>query len=255
MSSLIALTRPVSASIGSCELSYIDRQPIDVALASAHHHQYQEALRRIGLEVIDLPALDNLPDAVFVEDVAVVVDEIAVLTSPGAQSRVPEVAAIAPVLRQWRQVVPLGAGTLDGGDVLRLGRHFYVGLGGRTNPAGVAALHTALAPFGYQVTPVSVTGCLHLKTAASSLGDNRVLVHRPWFNTEPLAGLELVDVPAGESWAANVLQIGNEVILPDGFPRTRELLERLGFRTHPVPLSELIKAEAGVTCGSIIFRK
>jgi dimethylargininase len=252
---LTALTRAVSASIGSCELSYIDRQPIDVALASAHHHEYQEALRRIGLEVIALPPLDHLPDAVFVEDTAVVVDEIAVLARPGAQSRVPEVAAIAPELRQWRQVVPLGAGTLDGGDVLRVGRRFFVGLGGRTNPAGAAALHTALAPFGYQVTPVSVTGCLHLKTAASSLGDDRVLVHRPWFEPAPLAGLELIDVPADEGWAANVLHIANEVIMPDGFPGTRELLERLGYRTHPVPLSELIKAEAGVTCGSIIFRK
>jgi dimethylargininase len=152
-------------------------------------------------------------------------------------------------------VVALGAGTLDGGDVLPVGRRFFVGLGGRTNPAGAAALHTALAPFGYQVTPVSVTGCLHLKTAASSLGDDRVLVHRPWFEAAPLAGLELIDVPADEGWAANVLQIANEVILPDGFPRTRDLLERLGYRTHPVPLSELIKAEAGVTCGSIIFRK
>jgi dimethylargininase len=252
----IALTRGVSARLADCELSYVDRQPIDVALARTQHHQYQALLRKLGLEVIELPPLDDLPDAVFVEDTAVVVDEVAVLARPGAASRAPEVASIALALAPYRKVVTLGGtGTLDGGDVLRIERQFYVGLTRRTTAEGAAALGAELAPFGYGVTPVPVTGCLHLKSAASYLGEGRVLVHRPWFDTSPLGGLDLIDVPQDEGWGANVLVLGGEVVMAAGFPGTRALLQRLGLRTHEVPLTELLKAEAGVTCESIIFCK
>jgi len=252
---LTALTRGVSARLADCELSYLDRQPIDVAQARTEHHRYEELLRRLGLEVIELPPLDDLPDAVFVEDAAVVVDEIAVLARPGAASRAPEVASIARALAPYRKVVSLGgAGTLDGGDVLRVERQFYVGLSRRTTAEGAAALGAALSPFGYGVTPLPVTGCLHLKTAASYLGQSRVLVHRPWFDATALKGLDLIDAPADEAWGANVLVLGNDVVMAAGFPRTRELLKRLGLRTHEVAFTELLKAEAGVTCESIIFR-
>lgn len=252
---LTALTRAVSARLSDCELSFLDRKPIDVDGARAEHHQYEELLRQLGLEVIALPPLDHLPDAVFVEDAAVVVDEVAVLTRPGATSRRPEVDTVGQALARWRSVVSLdGAGTLDGGDVLRADRQFHVGLSRRTNAAGAAALGEALAPFGYRVIAVPVTGCLHLKTAASYLGHGRMLVHRPWFDANLLAGYQLIDVPAEEAWAANVLVLGTDVVMAAGFPRTRELLERLGLRTHEVAFAELLKAEAGVTCESIIFR-
>jgi dimethylargininase len=252
---LTALTRAVSARLADCELSFLDREPIDVDGARAEHHQYEDLLRRLGLEVIALPPLDHLPDAVFVEDAAVVVDEIAVLTRPGAISRQPEVESVGQALARWRKVVSFGGtATLDGGDVLRADHQFHVGLSRRTNAAGAAALGEALAPFGYKVTPVPVTGCLHLKTAASYLGEGRMLVHRPWFDASLLAGYELVDVPADEAWAANVLVLGTDVVMAAGFPRTRELLEQRGFQTHEVAFTELLKAEAGVTCESIIFQ-
>lgn len=251
---LTALTRAVSASLSDCELSFLDRRPIDVAGARVEHHGYEDLLRRLGLEVVALPPLDDLPDAVFVEDTAIVVDEIAVLTQPGAASRGPEVASVGQALARWRRVVPLGGtGTLDGGDVLRADRQFYVGLSRRTNAAGAASLGAALSPFGYGVTPVPVTGCLHLKTAASYLGQNRMLVHRPWFDASLLSGFQLFDAPADEEWGVNVLVIGSDVVMAAGFPRTRELLERLGLRTHEVAFTELLKAEAGVTCESIVF--
>jgi len=252
----IALTRAVSASLSDCELSFLDRKPIDVAQARAEHHQYEELLRRLGLEVIELPPLDQLPDAVFVEDTAVVVDEVAVLTRPGAVSRVPEVASVGHALSRWRPVLQLGGtGTLDGGDVLRADGRFFVGLSRRTTAEGAAALGEALAPYGYGVTPVAVTGCLHLKTAASYLGEGRMLVHRPWFDATLLAGFELFDVPANEAWGANVLVLGTDAVMAAGFPGIRALLQRLGLRTHEVAFTELLKAEAGVTCESIIFAK
>lgn len=252
--SQIALTRAVSASINQCELSFLPRQAIDLAQAQRQHDSYNEQLRRLGLTVVQLPTLDELPDAVFVEDTAVVVDEVAVAASPGAASRRPEVESAVAVLSRWRRVVRLPAGaTLDGGDVVRIGRKLLVGLGGRTNPAGAAGLGQQLAPFGYQVLAVPTRDCLHLKTACSALDDRRLLVHRPWIDMSGLAGYELIDVPPEEAWAANVLVLGRDIVMPQGFPQTRELLELQGFRIHAVELSELLKAESGVTCSSIIL--
>jgi dimethylargininase len=252
---LIALTREVSASINQCELSFVPREPIDVARARRQHEGYNEQLRRLGLMVVPLPTLDHLPDAVFVEDTAVVVDEVAVAASPGAASRRPEVDSTVEALSRWRRVVRLPAGaTLDGGDVVRIGRKFLVGLGARTNQAGVSGLGQQLAPFGYQVTGVPTRDCLHLKTACSALDDRRLLVHRPWIEMAGLKGYELIDVPPHEAWAANALVLGRDIVMPQGYPETRELLELLGFRIHAVDLSELLKAESGVTCSSIILK-
>lgn len=250
----IALTRQVSQSINQCELSYMARNPIDVPKARAQHEGYNAQLRRLGLTVVELPTLDALPDAVFVEDTAVVVDEIAVAAFPGAASRQPEVDSTLQTLQRWRKIARLPAGaTLDGGDVLRVGRHFFVGQAKRTNLAGIRGLADALAPFGYDVTAVPTHDCLHLKTACSALDDHRLLIHRPWVDTASFKGFELIDVPAHEAWAANVLVLGRDIVMPQGFPDTREMLELLGFRIHAVDLGELLKAESGVTCSSIIF--
>ncbi len=250
----IALTRPVSTSINQCELSFLDRKLIDVPRAQHQHEAYNEQLRRLGLTVVELPAQHTLPDAVFVEDTAVVVDEIAVAARPGVASRRPEVESAVAVLQRWRRVVPLPEGAmLDGGDVVKVGRHLLVGLGGRTNQAGVDGLGQALAPFGYRVTGVPTRDCLHLKTACSALDEHRLLVHRPWMELAALAGYELIDVPAHEAWAANILVLGRDLVMPFGFPETRDLLEVLGFRVHAVDLGELLKAESGVTCSSIVF--
>lgn len=251
---LIALTRAVSPSINACELTFHEQQPIDVARAAEQHHAYEDCLRSLGAEVIRLPDEPDLPDAVFVEDTAVVVDEVAVIPVMGAASRRPETKSVAAALAAYRPLRHLEApATLDGGDVLRVGRRLFVGLTSRTNQAGIAQLAAHLAPFGYQVEAVEVTGCLHLKSACTTVGNNTLLINRAWIDVAPFAGFDLIDVPASEPGAANVLLIGETLIVPSAFPQTIALLEARGFKVCPVDVSEFQKAEGGVTCKSILF--
>ncbi|HSF25616.1 MAG TPA: arginine deiminase family protein [Blastocatellia bacterium] len=251
---LKAITRQVSPRINECELSFHQRHPIDVAKASAQHRAYQQCLHELGARVISLPAEPDLPDCVFVEDPAVVVDEIAVISIMGAASRRPEADSLAAALADYRDLAFLRKpATLDGGDVMRAGRTLFVGVSGRTNREAVTQLSEILRPFDYQVNPVEVTGCLHLKSACSYIGRNTVLLNRDWINAEELRQFEWIDVPAEEPNAANALLVNDTVVLPLSFPRTRALLERRGLRTQTIDVSELQKAESGVTCMSLIF--
>lgn len=251
---LKAITRQVSPRINECELSFHQRHPIDVAKASAQHRAYQQCLHELGARVISLPAEPDLPDCVFVEDPAVVVDEIAVISIMGAASRRPEADSLAAALADYRDLAFLRKpATLDGGDVMRAGRTLFVGVSGRTNREAVSQLSEILRPFDYQVNPVEVTGCLHLKSACSYIGRNTVLLNRDWINAEELRQFEWIDVPAEEPNAANALLVNDTVVLPLSFPRTRALLERRGLRTRTIDVSELQKAESGVTCMSLIF--
>jgi dimethylargininase len=251
---LTAITRAVSSSINNCELSFHVRQPIDIAKAIAQHKAYQNCLVELGVRVISLPAEPELPDAVFVEDPAVVVDEIAVISIMGTPSRRPEAHSMADALSPYRPIKFLSEpATLDGGDVLRVGRRVFAGLSQRTNREGIAQLRDALGAFDYEVQPVEVRGCLHLKSACSYIGNDTILVNRSWIDAEQFSGFQLLDVPDGERAAANVLLIKDVVIIPASFPKTRALLEERGFRVRTIDLSELQKAEAGVTCTSLIF--
>ena len=251
---LTAITRQVSPSINNCELSFHARQPIDVAKASAQHKAYQDCLSKLGVRIVSLPAEPELPDAVFVEDAAVVVDEVAVITNMGAPSRRAEARSLVDALSRYRPVEFLvEPATLDGGDVLRVGHQVFVGLSQRTNREGFSQLRDILGAYHCQVHPIAVRGCLHLKSACSYIGNNTVLVNRSWIDVEPLRGFELIDVPDDEPAGANALPIKDVVIIPASFPETRELLERRGFRVRTIDLSELQKAEAGVTCTSLIF--
>jgi dimethylargininase len=252
---IIALTRNVSLSINQCELTHLERSLIDVERAQAQHERYEEALTLIGCAIERLPPCPDLPDAVFVEDTAVVVDEIAVIANPGAPSRRPETVTVQEALachRQLAQIEP--PGTLDGGDVLRAGRRLWVGLSGRSNRAGVDQLASALRPFGYQVAGIELTSCLHLKTAVCQVAPDTVLLNRRWVDPSHFAGLEIIDVDETEPFAANALLVGEKLIHAASHVRTREMLEKRGFGVVPVDVSELAKAEAGVTCCSIIFR-
>ena len=252
--SLTAIVREVSSSINDCELSFHARQPIDVARASAQHKAYQDCLVELGARIVSLPAEPELPDAVFVEDPAVVVNEVAIISNLGAPSRRPETRSLANVLLRYRPLKFLAEpATLDGGDVLRIGRSIFVGLSRRTNRSGLAQLSDVLGSYNYQVQPVEVRGCLHLKSACSYIGNNTVLVNRSWIDVEPLSGLKLLDVPEDEPAAANALLLNDVVIMPASFPQTRALLEKRGFRVRTIDVSELQKAEAGVTCTSLIF--
>jgi dimethylargininase len=251
---LIALVRPVSASIGRCQLSCVERSPIDLARARAQHADYCRTLTGHGLAVHELPPADELPDAVFVEDTAVVLDEVAVITRPGADARRPEVAATADALTAWRDRVWLDVpATLDGGDVIVAGRTVYVGISTRTNDAGRAQLAAALKPFGYRVRAVGVAGCLHLKSAATLVADGLLLANPRWLDLEAFDGVDHLPVAPDEPHAANTVRLPDAVLMPDAFPRTRARLEAAGLATCTVAADELARAEGGVSCQSIIF--
>lgn len=236
------------------ERTFVDESDVDYELALRQHAAYREALRQCGAEVMVLDVNRTMPDCVFVEDTAIVLRELAVMMSPGAESRRAEPAGIEPALRQFREIKRIKRpATIDGGDVVVAGHMLYVGESPRTNADGIRALRETIAPFGYSVTSVPVRGCLHLKTACSALPDGRFLVNADWIDASPLPKTQLVGVPADEAWAGDVLVIGNRIILSDAFPRTAELLDGLGFGTLPVAVSEFAKVEGGVTCLSLVF--
>jgi dimethylargininase len=249
-----AITRPVSKSLDRCELGYLKRQAIDCRRASEQHDRYEACLAELGLSVVSLAAAHELPDAVFVEDTAVVVDEIAVLARPGALSRQPEVESVALALSGYRPLAWIREpGTLDGGDVMHAGRTLFAGASARTNAEGIRQLARHLDPFGYSVVPVEIRGCLHMKSACGYLGNQTILANRAWLDTAPFRDFRILDVAPDEPWAANALAIGETVIIPSSFPATARVLEALGWNVRPVDVSELMKAEAGVTCMSLIF--
>jgi dimethylargininase len=251
---LVAVTRAVAPSIGRCELTHLSRTAIDVPRAIGEHGGYETALQDAGCRIVRARPEPDLPDSVFVEDTAVVVDEVAVITRPGAESRRRETASTAEVLGAYRRLVSIEEpGTLDGGDVLVAGRTVLVGAGGRSNAEGVRQLQKALAPFDYLVQAVEVTGCLHLKSAATLVSDSQVLVNPAWIDARVFGRLEPVLVDGREPFAANAVRAGARVLHGAAHVRTRERLLGLGIDVVPVGLGELAKAEGALTCCSLIF--
>ncbi|MGH8278882.1 MAG: dimethylarginine dimethylaminohydrolase family protein [Gammaproteobacteria bacterium] len=251
---LLAITREVSPRIADCELTHLARTPIDLERARMQHRRYAELLETLGCKLIRLPAEPELPDSVFVEDTAVVLDELALITRPGAESRRGETATVANALKPYRKLFYIEpSGTLDGGDVLRVGKTLYVGLSERGNLDGIGQLRRALAPFGYVVTGVRLHGCLHLKSAVTQVDKNCVLINRRWVDASAFESMRLIDVADSEPFAANALLIGTTVIYPAAFTQTRQRLKEQGIQVGTTDASELAKAEGGVTCGSLIF--
>ncbi|HYA17738.1 MAG TPA: arginine deiminase family protein [Bryobacteraceae bacterium] len=252
---LAALTRAASPNLDRCELTFHARQPIDIALAIAQHHAYEGALTELGLRVISLPPEPDMPDSMFVEDPILVLDELAILTRMGAGSRAREGESIAAALAPYRPIRRLTEpATLEGGDVIRIDRELFAGLSTRTNQAGIEQLRAILEPFGYRIHAVPVDRCLHLKSAACSIGDGAILANTAWLDTTPFPGCRIIPVPPDEPGAANVLRIGDTILMPACFPQTAELLSREGLRIRTLDISELMKAEAAVTCSSVIFQ-
>jgi dimethylargininase len=253
-SRIVALVRAPTDALARCELTHLERTVIDVDLARAQHRRYVEVLRELGAEVNWLPALEQHPDAVFVEDMAVVLPEVAVIAHSGAPSRRGEAASVAQTLnahRPLRWIEP--PGTLDGGDVLRIGRSIWVGCSGRTDSMGVAALASAVCELGYEVRAVPTTGCLHLKSACSLIAPDAVLINPQWIAREHFANLQVFEVDSREPYAANTLTLGDTTIISAAYPFTEDKLRRAGIRTHSVDVSEMHKAEAGLTCLSLII--
>jgi dimethylargininase len=251
---LIAITRQVSPSIVDCELTHLPRLAIDHSLAVGQHGRYQAALASLGCHVVSLPSEPSLPDSVFVEDAAVVLDEVAVLTRPGAKSRRPEVELLAGPLGQQRELVRImPPGRLEGGDVLRVGRSIYVGLSSRTNRTGIDQLTEVAQRLGYQVQAVPVQGCLHLKSAVTQVGPEMLLMNPAWVPAQLWGRMDRLHVAVDEPYAANGLLIAGALIYPTTFPRTQAMLDDRGVRVMAVDVSELQKAEGAVTCCSLVF--
>jgi len=251
---MIAITRAVPDQLQDCELTHQARVPIDVAKARHEHEQYEAALQSLGCSVLRLPALHDHPDSVFVEDTAVVVDECAVLARPGAASRRAEVASMRAILQEHRTVFEISApGTLDGGDVLRLGRRLFVGISSRTNRQGAAQLREFLRPFGYHVASVPVAATLHLKSAATPVNEGLVVVNASAVKPDAFGAAYIV-VPDTEPQGANVLAVNTAVLCPANAPATAALLRERGLHVVEIDNSELAKAEAGLTCCSILLR-
>jgi dimethylargininase len=251
---LTAITRSVSPSLNNCELGFLPRQVIDVAKAVEQHRAYEASLRDLGVNVISLPAETDLPDSMFVEDPAVVVNEVAIMTRMGAESRRGESESLAAALSRYRPLRWMSEpATLEGGDVLRIGSEIFVGRSKRTNALGIAQLAHELEPLGYSVQAVEVRECLHLKSACCALDENTLLANRNWIDTTPLKKFHIIDVPAAEPHSANVLAVGGVVLIASAFPQTAKLLESQGYQLRVMGISELTKAEAGLTCSSILF--
>ncbi|HEV8611362.1 MAG TPA: arginine deiminase family protein [Thermoanaerobaculia bacterium] len=249
-----AITRAVGAALPDCALTFVDRAPIDLAKAHAQHAAYRESLRRAGAIVEVLPADDGLADSVFVEDTAVVLDEAAVVTRPGAPLRQREAPAITAALSAYRKLLPIvRPATLEGGDVLRLDRDFFVGISSRTNEEGLSQFASIVGAFGYRATPIEVKGCLHLKTAVTALDAETLLVNPSWIDAAALPRVRKLVVPPDEPFGANALVVNGVVHLSARWKRTRELVEESGFSVTSLDVSEFEKAEAGLTCLSLIF--
>jgi dimethylargininase len=250
----LAITRGVPRSLVDCELTHLQRDSIDVRLAVHQHDTYEATLLDMGLVVERQPTLDALPDSVFVEDTALVLDDIAVITRMGVRSRRPESPHTTLILANYRRLAFINApGTLEGGDIVVLGKRIFVGLSTRTNQQGVDQLRTILKPFGYTVDALAVHGALHLKSAVTAVAPDTVLANPEWVDASSMGAARLLTVPASEPWGANVLASNGELLVSATFPETRALLERQGFHTYSVNVSELHKAECGVTCMSLLF--
>ncbi len=251
--SIVALVREVSPKLSDCVLTHLDRVAIDVERASAQHRVYCDVLLDLGARVEAMAPLPDAPDGVFVEDTAVVVDEAAVIAQPAVASRVAEAATTASALMPHRRLLRLtDAATFEGGDVMQVGRTLYVGRSGRTNQAAINELSALLAPWGYQVEGADLDGCLHLKTACTFVPPHYVLANPDWVDPRVFAGLTLVAVADDEPFAANTLTLGGVTLVPSQCPRTAALLRARGVTTRDVDLSELAKAEGGLTCSSLI---
>jgi dimethylargininase len=256
---LIALTRELTPSLATdCELTHLERNPIDLARARDQHARYRRTLSELGARVIHVPSPDELADAVFIEDTLLAFDETLILPRVGAASRRPESDGVRKaVLELGIPVFEMtGRGTLDGGDVLRIGRNgktVLVGLSTRTTREGIEELASCLQPHGYRVRGIEVPSCLHLKTACSALSDDTVLLNPAWVSPGAFEEYRVLEVDPAEPFAGNSLTIGDTLLYSSFHPRTRERLARRGFEPRILDISELEKAEAGLTCLSVVF--
>jgi len=250
----VAITRGVSPAIGVCELTFLEREAIDVENARAQHGLYEEILKDLGCRVEHLDEEPGFPDSVFVEDIAIVLDDIAVITRPGALSRRGERSSIEQALAPYRSLKYIQApAILDGGDVMVVAKNIYVGVSTRSNTEAVLQLRTLVADHGYRVVEIEFNGCLHLKSAVTAVSDDILLINPEWVDAGAFPEHACISIDPAEPSAANVVRIGSTILFAADFPGTGQRLSTLGYDARPVVASELAKAEGALTCCSLIF--
>lgn len=252
---LTAITRKISPDFNQCELTHLGRQTIDIEKAVHQHQRYENVLSSLGVEILSLPSEEGLPDAVFVEDTAVVLNEVAVITRPGAESRRKETASIAKTLSAFRKILPIQPpATLDGGDVLVVGKKIYIGLSSRSNIEGLQQMQTILTVYGYEVKGLEVHNCLHLKSAVTQVSHHLLLINPLWIDKNNFSAFELMEIDPSEPYGANGLMIGDYLIYPNAYPKTLARLQQAGIHITSLDISEIAKAEGAVTCCSLVFQ-
>lgn len=253
---MLAFIRDVSPRLAECELQHVGRAPIDVALARRQHAGYRAILGELGVTAVRAPALPGQPDGVFVEDTAIVLPEVAVMARPGAASRSGEVESVVAALKSYRRLQHMaGPGTLDGGDVMRIGRTLFVGESQRTNAAGIQELKAIVEPLAYRLHTVAVTRCMHLKTACTFVHPHFVVANKDWVDAAMFAAFVIIPVDASEPFGANTLTVAGTTLVSAAAPKTELRLRDAGIATRAVEISEFEKAEGGLTCLSLLVEQ
>jgi dimethylargininase len=250
-----AVVREVPLTLDKCVRTYSSRNRVNLDLAQKQHEAYCKTLEDRNLKLVRIPADNNFPDCVFVEDPAVVYEGTAIMCNMGAKSRVGEVEEVRRVLSPiFRKVVNIDPpATIEGGDVLRVKDHLFVGVTSRTNVDGVNQLREALRKEDCEITSVKVENILHFKSACSYLGDDYIAVNPGYFDLRVLSSFKLISLPKQEAYAANCLAVNGTVLMTKGYPKTKKLIEKIGFETEELDVSEFKKCEGSLTCLSIIF--
>lgn len=251
---LTAITHKPSPHLNDCELTFLSAQEIDFQKAQIQHENYCQMLSKLGADVITLEENLDLPDCAFVEDTAVVLDEVAIITSMGVSSRRRETEAVEKKLAEFRPVkrIELPA-QIEGGDVLAIDKNIFVGNSSRTNAEGINDFREIVNPLGYKVFAVDVLSSLHLTTACTALDDETILINPEWIKAEVFKGFRKINLPQSEPFTANILRINNTICIHSEFTETAENLEKLGYKIESINISEFLKAEAGLTCLSLVF--
>ena len=249
-----AITRKPCQNFARGLTTTVSSEPADYGLMLKQHAAYLEALSAAGLEVIVLDPQPEYPDAHFVEDTAVVTPDVAVINIPGADARQGEEESIVPVLAGFRKIERIHApGTVDGGDVLQVGNHFFIGISERTNQEGAEQLGRILRGYGNTWTPITVGAGLHFKSSVNYVGKNTLLVTLDFAAQQQLQEYEQLVLDCSESYAANTLLVNEHLLIPAGYPNTRRRLEPLGFKMIALDVSEVQKMDGGLTCLSLRF--
>ncbi|MCP4107784.1 MAG: amidinotransferase [Desulfobacteraceae bacterium] len=223
-------------------------------LLVTQHEAYIQTLRHLGLDIVVLESQTDYPDAYFVEDTAVVTPDVAVITNPGAMSRKGEEETIEPVLARYRKTVRIRPpGTVDGGDVLMVGTHFFIGISERTNKEGASQLGAVLEEYGNTWTSVKIGEGLHLKSSINYVGRNTMLVTGEFADIDEIRGYDKIITEKSEEYAANTLLVNDTLIMPRGFPGVKRKLDTLGLEIIELDASEIRKMDGGLTCMSLRF--